>query len=339
MNQLNNGEYRLLNKLISLDQGSVKRLMVAYLKKHYPKVIERKLYVIAEGTIPICLVAHLDTVFQQNVRLDKLLFYDREQGALWCPEGAGFDDRAGLFAIIKLLQMGVRPHIILCCDEEIGGKGARSLTQAFPHKLPFKCNYFIELDRAGSMDMVFYDCDNKEFVDYIRQFDFIERRGSFTDISILCPHFGIAGVNLSIGYENEHSTSEMLFLRPLFDTIKKVENMLKQKDIPEFKYIPGGWEKMFYFSRGVPKGFKCDHCQEDYFLEEEMFPVLGIDGETKMFCPDCITYNVAWCKKCGKAYEKISLEEPTVGVCDICQEVKDNGGKGNGSEGKGSPED
>lgn len=322
MIQLNKTDYQLLNKLISFNQESAKNFMYSYLKKYYPKIIHRKSYLIAEGVTPICLVAHLDTVFNPTIG-DKWLFYDREQGALWCPEGAGFDDRVGLFAIIKLIQKGFRPHIILCCDEETGGKGARSLTQAFPHGLPFKCNYFIELDRAGDIDMVFYDCDNREFVEYIKQFDFVERLGSFTDISILCPHFGIAGVNLSIGYENEHSTSEMLFLRPLFDTIKKVGDMLNKKDIPSFKYVPSGWGRLFNFSYTVPGGFKCDHCQEDYFLEEEMFPVLGIDGEMKMFCPDCMTYNVAWCKKCNNPYEKISLEEPTVGICEKCAEEKE----------------
>ena len=63
------------------------------------------------------------------------------------------------------------------------------------------------------------------------------------------------------------------------------------------------------------------------YSEEELFPVLSIDGETELFCPDCIGTEVSWCTVCGNAYEKISPTEPISGVCDKCREAKNNGGK------------
>ena len=326
MIQLTKNDYELLTKLVTLNQEQVKRLMSMYLKKHYPKVIEREKFILVEGTIPICLVAHLDTVFDNSICLNKSVFYDREQGVLWSPDGAGFDDRAGIFAIVKILQSGLRPHIILCCDEEVGGKGAAAVTKSYPFGLPFSCNYFIELDRAGYDDMVFYNCNNPEFTSYVKKFGFIEQFGSFTDISILCPHFKIAGVNLSIGYELEHSTSEFLYLKGLFRTVTKVKKMLQEKDIPSFEYIEGtrfSWN--FSWGSFKNQGFPCDCCKNTDYSEEEMFPVLAIDGTTQMFCPDCISGKVSWCTSCGNPYEKINPNEPTTGVCDICREVKDNG--------------
>lgn len=331
MDKLTKNEYKLLHRLISFNQQEVKKFMLAYLRKHYSKVVERDGFILAEGISPICVIAHLDTVFDYQFT-SKNLYYDKEQGVLWCPTGAGFDDRAGIFSIIKLIQRGHLPHLILCCDEEVGGRGASAVVKSYPHNLPFKeCKYFVELDRAGFNDMVFYDCENSEFTKYIEQFGFVERMGSFTDISILCPHFKIAGVNLSIGYEYEHSTNEMLFLTPLFDTIYAVENMIlssSKEEVPKFEYIPGGWTKYVGERFGVSlpiTGYKCEKCGEEEFFEDEMFPVLALDGTTKLFCPNCVAEHVAWCKICHGAYEKISPEEGYSGVCDLCKEEKNNG--------------
>jgi putative aminopeptidase FrvX len=80
---------------------------------------------------------------------------------IWSPDALGADDRAGVFAIIKILQSGLRPHIIFTTDEETGGYGAKALTS---NACPFQdVRYFIELDRQGALDCVFYNCDNKHF--------------------------------------------------------------------------------------------------------------------------------------------------------------------------------
>ena len=67
---------------------------------------------------------------------------------------------------------------------------------------PMKLNYIIQLDRRSSNDCVFYDCDNKEFTKYVESFGFLEGIGSFSDISVICLSWGIAGVNLSVGYDS-----------------------------------------------------------------------------------------------------------------------------------------
>ena len=157
---------------------------------------------------------------------------------MWSPEGIGADDRAGVFAIVEILKRGLRPTIILTTDEEIGGVGASKLVEDIP-EAPCKLNFLIELDRRGSEDCVFYDCDNPFFEDYIEDFGFITNWGSFSDISYIAPKWGMAAVNLSIGYEHEHSKSEILNVSWMFNTIYKVCNILEnvhEEDV--FEYIP-----------------------------------------------------------------------------------------------------
>ena len=204
--------------------------------KGYKEVRKTNDFVIAEGDIPICLIAHCDTVF--NEQSPKEWIYDYKKQVLWCPTGAGFDDRAGIAAILKIINDGFRPHIIFTTGEEFGGIGAYELIDFFP-KSPFQeLKFLIELDRAGKNDCVFYHCDNKTFTKKIESYGFIEDIGSFTDISIIMPAWNVAGVNLSVGYYDEHSKMERVYIKQLQSTIKKVENILKDnKYLFNYKYV------------------------------------------------------------------------------------------------------
>ena len=226
---------KLLKNIMQMKQNQLHQVMSKYLSKNYDQVIIRDKFIVAIGNTPIGLVAHLDTV---HTRPPINFFYDQEQQVLWSPQGLGADDRAGVYAIIQIVEAGYRPHIILCKDEEIGGKGADAVIQMFP-QYPFenlKC--LIELDRSGKQDCVFYDCDNEDFVKYIEQFGFKEDIGSFSDISILAPQWEVAAVNLSIGYYNEHTKAEYWDLFEADDTITKVINILRSKNNNTYMYIP-----------------------------------------------------------------------------------------------------
>ena len=281
-------DIKTFEQIACLKQDTLRKVVARFLKKHYPNVIDTQDYVFCEGDIPIALVAHLDTVF---TRIPQEIFYDSKQGVMWSPDGLGADDRAGVFAILKIIQSGLKPHIIFTTDEEYGGIGASKLAAL---SCPFKdLKYMIELDRKGSDDCVFYDCDNGEFVEYIEKFGFVESMGTFSDISILCPAWGVAGVNLSIGYRDEHTPIEILFVGQMLSTIEKVKKMLQEKDIPQFKYIPNPygysalWNSCYANDNKVEK---CTFCKK-YFIEEELFPIIMQDGSTQFCCPDCIAVN------------------------------------------------
>ena len=304
-----------------LTQEQLKKVLASYLKKHYKNPICTSKYIIAEGDIPVALVAHLDTVFKFP---PEEVFFDQKKNVLWSPDGLGADDRAGVFAILQILRTGLRPHVIFTTDEESGGLGATALSLL---DCPFKdLKYIIELDRRGSNDCVFYDCENPKFTEYVESFGFEWNFGTYTDICEFCPKWKIAGVNLSVGYRDEHSVSEVLFVGQLLSTIEKVKKMLADAGNIKtpFKYIPGFY-KGYQFAFGAdwyskkPEVMKCGSCHH-YFLEDEMYPVLMQDGSSALYCGNCLE-GVAWCHECGNAYQKYSPEEET-GLCPACVEAK-----------------
>lgn len=333
MRTLRENELKTFEQIVSLKQPALKKVMSNFLRKKYTKVTETKDYLFAEGEIPVALVAHMDTVFDKPVTD---MFYDNRKNVIWSPQGLGADDRAGVYAIIQIVRSGLRPHIILTTDEEKGCLGAAELAKL---QCPFEnLQYVIELDRRGTNDCVFYDCENPQFVDYVEQFGFTEAYGSFSDICEICPEWGVAGVNLSIGYQDEHSYQELLFVGPMLATIDKVKKMLQEDDIPFFKYIPSpyawnwknwgkdGWDEKYgskafgygCYSYPYDDEIVCSKCKKT-FLEEEVFPVKLLNGKTGYYCPDCLVDNVSWCKYCQEPFELAPGESANeVEICHDC---------------------
>ena len=79
MRVLQDKDYRLFEKLVSLTEGGVAKAMHQYLKAKYDKIEVTKEYIIAYGNIPIALVAHMDTVFK-NLPED---FCQRNRRRIW----------------------------------------------------------------------------------------------------------------------------------------------------------------------------------------------------------------------------------------------------------------
>ena len=319
MRLLKDSDLKTFEQLCGLTQTSMHKTLSTYLKSKYKRVVNTKDYIYAVGDIPIALVAHMDTVFSRPARE---VFYDRRKNVIWSPDGLGADDRAGIFAIIQIIRKGLRPHIIFTTDEERGCLGADKLSKI---NCPFDdLRYIIQLDRRGSNDCVFYDCDNKDFISYVEQFGFVEAIGSFTDICSICPAWKVAGVNLSIGYQDEHSISEILFVGQMLSTIDKVCDMLQEEDIPKFEYVPflyaNGKNDWFRYIRKNTKPEDETHCHicKKEFLPEELIPVSMRDFTRKNFCIDCIPGRVDWCNSCGEAYELPAAGAPQTGLCEDC---------------------
>ena len=329
-------EQKSLEQFFQLNQTTLLKAMVQYLKKHYEKVIASEKYVIAVGDIPVGLVAHLDTVFHST---PEDIYYDRMKNVMWSPDGLGADDRAGVYAIAQIVKGGLKPTVILTTDEEIGGIGASALVKAYPN-CPVDLKYIIELDRRGSLDCVFYDCGNSKFEDYIESFGFVTNWGTFSDISIICPKWKIAGVNLSIGYYDEHSTSEILRIGQMFNTIKLVQKMLLDAETADhFEYIKAKylsfsneyyeWDPTYgvsredwdrWFNPSYSLDVECDKCKTAD-NQYNLVPVLFPDKSTKYYCVDCLakSSHIRWCSKCGEPYfDKRELKEE---ICYSCREV------------------
>lgn len=231
---MNKQEYSFFKDICGLTQKEVFKFMSAFLRKLYPKekVITTSNYIVAFGDIPVGIVAHADTVFPKP---PTKFYYDKEESILWSPQGLGADDRAGIYLIVKLLrETDLRPHIIITANEEQGAVGARHLIMEMP---TFPANFLIQLDRRGENDSVYYDCANEDFEKFINNYGFQTNFGTFTDISFLCSCWGMAGVNLSVGYENEHTYGETLNTKHLSRTYEKLIKILRTKELPYFEYI------------------------------------------------------------------------------------------------------
>lgn len=222
-------------------------------------------YIYAEGNIPVMLVAHMDTVFTSPPVVEEMT-----TGILTSKTGLGADDRAGIFAILKIIDDGYRPYVLFTNDEEIGCIGARKFTDRITaDELTIDVNFMIELDRKGRKDAVFYDCDNRKFTKFIESFGFVKSYGSFTDICVVAPVVGVASVNLSVGYYQQHSKFEILLLDELMGTITKVKKILDTKS-KRYEHVSQYVDKVntWNFS-GFGKAFEViDDAEIDRMMKE-----------------------------------------------------------------------
>lgn len=312
MQVLSKNDFKSFKTLAHMNQTNLHSALHKILVSMYSEtsVVSTVNYTYAIGEIPICLVAHMDTVFNEP---PSEIFYDRESNVIWSPQGLGADDRAGVFAIVKILSSGLRPHVIFTTDEELGCVGADILSY---NACPFpECKFIIELDRAHEKDCVFYDCYNTDFENFIEQYGFETQMGTFSDICSLCPRWGIAGVNLSIGYRNEHSVSEVLFVKHMLNTIDKVKKILTDccETTPTFVYYS-------LWHNEARSCYICNKTMPSY----AMIPVIiDKDGYTVYMCGDCLTdKNVEWCLECGAAMLPGIANED--GLCPNCEMEDDD---------------
>jgi hypothetical protein len=191
----------------------------------------------ADRAIPLLLVAHVDTVFDKPPRK---VFFDPRERVLWSPEGLGADDRAGVAMVCSVLvKKGLFPTVLFTEGEERGALGAAAFVSELGSK-EFLGNIraIIELDRMHGTDAVFYDCDNPDFTEWVTAFGWKKGIGSFTDISLICPRTGIAGVNLSVGYHLQHTTTEHLYLDEWRASFGRLGQMLEAPPQERFVYLP-----------------------------------------------------------------------------------------------------
>lgn len=231
MTPMSKKNMKQFKKILRMTQEQVRIYVTEYLQQYYHKsdIISTKDYVYAVGKNPVGLVAHMDTVFS-TPPVDII----EKDGVLSSPQGVGGDDRCGIYLILKLISMNKDnlPTVIFTTDEECGALGAHAFTKEIKE---IDVKYLLELDRKGSKDACFYDCGNKEFQKFINRNGFKTAFGSFSDISVLSPKYDVSSVNLSVGYNHQHSKFETIDLYDMHRTLVMVNDILK-KDTPYYDY-------------------------------------------------------------------------------------------------------
>lgn len=188
----------------------------------------------------VTLVAHIDTVHKEtdrlwdyktqkyiDVKMQRRIFFDRQQQVFSSPDGLGADDRAGVWGLLRVyasLPDELKPNLLFCDEEESGAAGARAAARLLKE---IKDSLFlIELDRKNHQDCVFYNNEPDPFIKYIEGFGFEKAWGSFSDVSHLGKEFELCSTNLSVGFYNEHTRWETLYCQILNNTIEKTINIV-----------------------------------------------------------------------------------------------------------------
>lgn len=214
-----------------MTQNGVKEYMSGYLTSKGYHPINEDGFLYAKGTVPVLLVAHMDTVHKE-ICCEII----KENGKISSPQGIGGDDRCGIYIIMNLVKE-LNCSVLLCEDEEIGCIGARKFTKTDYIK-DLGVNFMLEFDRKGSNDAVYYNCDNKEFKEFIEGNSFFkEANGSCSDISTLMPVAKLAAVNLSSGYYNPHTKDEYVVFEEMLNVIKEAKTIIKNKCDEPFEYV------------------------------------------------------------------------------------------------------
>ncbi|MDY0017624.1 MAG: hypothetical protein RBS89_07265 [Candidatus Delongbacteria bacterium] len=168
------------------------------------------------------LVAHADTVWT---------IAQSRSGVT----GIGADDRAGCAILWLLRDSG---HSLLITDgEERGCLGASYASRCIDIDNELNAHTFmVEFDRRGANDFKCYDVGTPEFRSYVADMmpGYTEPdRSSCTDICVLCKD--ICGVNLSIGYYNEHTTSERIEEDEWHATLTAARKWLLDTELKRFE--------------------------------------------------------------------------------------------------------
>ena len=215
--------------ILRLPQMDLKKTLKAELKSRGFPVTDKPGYLYAEGTIPVLLVAHMDTVHRQPV---EQICYSADGAVAMSPQGIGGDDRCGVWMILQILRT-TNCHVLFCENEEVGCVGAKKFTRG---SLWPQVNYIVEIDRRGSNDAVSYRCDNPEFEDFVTSFGFETAGGSCSDISYIAPYLETAAVNISCGYYCEHQRHEYIRLEEMELNAARVAQMVTQQT-EHFEYM------------------------------------------------------------------------------------------------------
>jgi putative aminopeptidase FrvX len=178
----------------------------------------------------VLLSAHMDTVtgvFKNRKVLENNGVITSDQGAL------GADDRAGIAIILEVLRQCEKLSfegtikVAFSRQEEIGCVGASHIDKAFYSDVDLA----IVVDRRGNRDIVvgnFYMpfCSNEVG-------EFMENVSAMLDMNWQCVEGGISdamtfaeeginSINVSAGYENEHTAKEYVVFEDMKDTVRLI---------------------------------------------------------------------------------------------------------------------
>lgn len=210
----------------------LKKLMTDVFEDSYGNLLASKKIGTGKGAT-VMLSAHMDTVY--GIKREKRVVNKGGIITAELPDGSrtilGADDRAGIAIILSVIEK-IPEHfngtikVAFSREEETGLVGAEKINKSFYKNVDLA----IVVDRQGSRDIVvgseFPFCCNEvgDFVERISKeigLNYSCVKGRSSDACIFAKN-GVNTVNLSAGYQNEHTEFEFLSIYNMKDTINLI---------------------------------------------------------------------------------------------------------------------
>ena len=202
--------------------------------------LERFLYVRGSRSNKVLLVAHADTVWDREYGYDpgptnEIMIEDGNIRAVNEEFGLGADDRAGC-AMLWLLKDLVHSLLVTNGEEhgQTGSSWLKSHNKHIYNEINRDHQFVMEFDRRNGGDFKCYDVGTDEFRFYVTKktgYTEPDRRAT-TDIRLLCRD--IPGVNLSVGYHNEHHEKEYLSIVEWEHSLDVVTEWFSEPNLERF---------------------------------------------------------------------------------------------------------
>jgi len=217
--------------------------------------------VLGENETYPCVIAHIDTVHRDQVRLvennEKLIIHEDKidgDSKLWASlkdgkneiiTGIGGDDKAGVFICLELIQKYDKIIGAFFVEEEFGCKGSL----AADIDILKDVGYFIQFD-APTDNWCSFTCAGTQLfnesifnkVKPVLAKHKITRisMDPYTDILRMRQHFDVACFNFFAGYQRMHSNEEFVLVSHINKAITLGTDMIKLLGLEKYDFVHKG---------------------------------------------------------------------------------------------------
>lgn len=255
--------------------------------------------------------SHYDTV-----RHTPLSGYNIKEDIITSIEGAlGGDDRCGVAIALSLMQAGVLANYAFFDEEERGAGGSGDFLIETPW-IAKESSCYIGLDRRGHEDAAVYNYRSNKLLNIVGTYGFKEVNGSMTDVSVIEERFPKATVNLSAGFNHEHTSKETIHIDIVMNTLQAMEEIVNICTGVYFDDLEAFSGYKDYF------GYYQDYDYRNYwdgdkdYVEKEVEKLLrgedcyDVQDEIRMHCDNCLYFDFEVCDcHCKNKWECFSAQD------------------------------